>query len=315
MKMNTLSFVALLGGFGAIAACGSSTTAPPRGHSGSGNTGNTGNVGNFAGVGTAGSGNTGNVGIAGTGNTGNIGTGGSGNTGNVGTAGTGNVGTGGITFTTSNLLDDMQDGDNGIFHGTDGMGNDRVGYWYVFNDTNPPTTPPDTTGMQWPPPDLAGNGSMPFIMCGGATLDTTNCKLGPGHTAGAASDFWAESHGTGFTQWGAGIGFTLNNQTSTKMPYNASAYNGVSFWAKSDAALTIRAKVAIPTITEGSDYGIDAALTTGWTQFMMPFASITQPTWAKMVTPFTKNAITDVQFQVNGPVASFDIAIDDVSFF
>ncbi|HEY2408786.1 MAG TPA: hypothetical protein VGI10_22425 [Polyangiaceae bacterium] len=309
MKTNTLSILALTAGFGVLAACSASNVAPGRGHAGSAGAGNTGNTGN---VGTGNTGNvgTGNTGNVGTGNTGNVGTG---NTGNTGTSGS--VGTGGGVAMTGPLLDDLTDGDNTIapYSG-------RVGYWYSYNDA---------TGTQWPPSDPSG--ATPFLVC---PSSATDCLLGPGHTPAPAADFWAETHGTGFTVWGAGMGFDLND-TGTKMPYDATAYNGISFWGKANAATPVRAKIQIPTISKVADggtcvppadpmamgqcdnqYGIAAMFTTGWTQFMMPFATITQEDWGgkNLAPPFTKNSITDVQWQVAQGVA-FDIAVDDITFY
>jgi hypothetical protein len=313
MKTNTLSILALSAGFSVLAACSASNVAPSRGKggaTGAGGTGNTGNVGT-GNTGNVGTGNTGNVG---TGNTGNVGTG---NTGNTGTSGS--VGAGGGVAMTGPLLDDLTDGENTIapFSG-------RVGYWYTYNDT---------TGTQWPPSDPSGQS--PFLVCPSSPAD---CMLGPGHTPAPAADFWAETHGTGFATWGAGMGFDLNDQPPVgKAPYDASAYQGISFWGKASAALAVRAKVQIPTIsavanggtcvppadpnaTSGkcdNQYGIAAMFTTGWTQFMMPFATIAQEDWGGaqlMGTPFTKNSITDVQWQVPQGVV-FDFAVDDITFY
>jgi hypothetical protein len=48
--------------------------------------------------------------------------------------------------------------------------------------------------------------------------------------------------GTGFTGWGSGLGVDLDNEggrQEDKVPYNASEYTGVTFWARADAPLSV----------------------------------------------------------------------------
>ncbi|HEY4159990.1 MAG TPA: hypothetical protein VGM29_17885 [Polyangiaceae bacterium] len=277
--------------------------------------------GGSAGLGIAGvtiSGGAPSGGAGAGGASGNGGAGTAGTTGSAGKAGSsgGSAGSAGTT-PIGPLLDDLTDGDNTI-----APLSGRVGYWYAYNDM---------TGTQWPPADPSG--AIPFLVCPSSAVD---CKLGPGHTAAPAADFWAETHGSGFTTWGAGIGFDLNDD-GQKHPYDASAYSGISFWGKAEAATPVRAQIQIPavsTVVNGgtcvppadpsasgkcdNQYGINATFTTVWTQFMMPFATITQEDWGgEQFTPiggFTKNAITDVQWIVPQGVV-FDFAVDDITFY
>lgn len=195
-------------------------------------------------------------------------------------------------------IDDLEDGDNAIE-----MIGQRIGYWYTYNDG---------TGMQTPAPDPSG--VIPFKP-----------------TAGGHSPlFSAETNGTAFTTWGAGMGFDFNNTAKKSCVYNASAYTGIKFWAKGNVAL--KAMVKIPATTQStSDSGTctatamcedhytltpTPALTTTWTQYTITFADATsfaQAGWGVKV-PFDKSNIIAMQFQINMGVA-FDFAVDDVTFF
>jgi hypothetical protein len=200
-------------------------------------------------------------------------------------------------------IDDLEDGDNTI----QALG-ERVGYWYTYNDG---------TGTQKPAPDPTGE--IPFQP-----------------TAGGHSPlFCAEtSSTTGFTSYGAGMGFDFNNTAKKSCPYNASVYTGIKFWAKGNTS--IRAMIKIPATTQSTSdsgtciapataatgclcecenhFGITQVLTADWAQYTLPFATITQdPTWGKQVT-FDKTSILAVQFQV-GKGAAFDFSVDDVTFY
>ena len=317
MKTRNLSLATfILSAFGVtIAACSAqSSGVPPRGDSGDTSTGDTSSGGSDTGVPTAGSGTVVTQPSGGSSSS----TGGSPSQGVAGSTviapgGAGPVvGVGGSTpapgtcvvaaGTMADLpIDDLEDGDNAIE-----MIGQRIGYWYTYNDG---------TGTQTPAPDPSG--VIPFKP-----------------TAGGHSPlFSAETNGTAFTTWGAGMGFDFNNTAKKSCVYNASAYSGITFWAKGNVAL--KAMVKIPATTQStSDSGTctmigppnmcedhytltpTPALTTAWTQYTITFASaatFAQAGWGVKV-PFDKSNIIAMQFQINMGVA-FDFAIDDVAFF
>ena len=45
----------------------------------------------------------------------------------------------------------------------------------------------------------------------------------------------AKTSGAACGTWGAGMGFDLNNCNAKSTPYNAMAFNGISFWYKSSS--------------------------------------------------------------------------------
>ena len=195
-------------------------------------------------------------------------------------------------------IDDLEDGDNAI-----GALGQRSGFWYTYNDG---------TAAQIPAPDPSG--AVPFKASAG------------GHSA----MFSAHTSGPAFTTWGAGMGFDFNNTSAKSCVYNASAYTGIKFWAKGNAA--IKAMVKVPGTTQStSDSGTCTAtgmcedhyflqpkpiLTDTWTQYTIDFSSTTtfgQEGWGAKVA-FDKANIIAVQFQV-GMGVPFDFSVDDITFY
>jgi hypothetical protein len=303
-------------GAGNTANGGATTTGNPSSggssptNTGTGNTGNTGNTGDTASGGT--SSNTGPGAPGGTlpGSTGgggaSAGAGGSGPVTGASGATTASAGCPLVLATPDQLIDDLEDGNNQI--ATVGS---RIGYWYTYNDM--------TGGTQIP----ATSATMPF---------KPMMLPGGGHCGSA---YWAHTSGNAlFTSFGAGMGFDFNNVAGASTVYNASAYTGISFWAKGTPG--IRAMIKIPATTVSTSPGgtcvapatvtpaclcecenhfaINPMLTGDWAQYMLPFAAIKQdPTWGKQVT-FDKTKILAVQFQVVKMVA-FDFSVDDVTFY
>jgi len=211
---------------------------------------------------------------------------------------------GGCTVTTGIatelLIDDLEDGD-GLISGA----GSRVGSWYTYNDSTP-------GAVQTPAPMSTFKGTAPG--------STTSPK------------FAATTKGPKFTTWGAGMGFTFNNPGSKACPYNASAYKGIRFWAKTNStAVALKAMIKIPgTTPTTADSGTCVAsttnkcedhyylkpspmLTTAWKQYDLSFASAAQDGFGAVV-PFDKTNIIAMQFQIAMDVA-FDISIDDVTFY
>src|SRR5690606_20438218 len=96
----------------------------------------------------------------------------------------------------------------------------RVGYWYVYASTaaGAPTEivldPPNGTEMVLPSDADAYAGTYSMIVTGS---DVVN----------AVDDAGATTYGS------AGVGLTFNDNC----PFDASAYTGISFWAKGDATV------------------------------------------------------------------------------
>jgi len=231
--------------------------------------------------------NTG-VGGATTGGHGPVGTGGSA-TGSGGSATVGGCKAAVGAATELLTIDDLEDGDNVIT-----PAGSRLGYWYTFNDGSA-TQVPDPKALFKP-------------TAGGST---------------ATPKFAATTSGPAFTIYGAGMGFDFNNTASKSCPYDASAYSGITFWAKGNVAMLkamIKIPATTPTTADGGTcaamcedhFNVKATLTSAWKQFSMPFATITQDKFGTAAT-FDKAHILAVQFQVPQAVP-FDISIDDIAF-
>ncbi|AUX46738.1 uncharacterized protein SOCE26_082470 [Sorangium cellulosum] len=207
----------------------------------------------------------------------------------------------------ADMIDDMEDGDNAI---NDAGG--REGYWYSFNDGT-------ETAMQTPPA-APGEEAEPFTM---TTLDPARLQ----------STTAACTQGSGFTAWGAAIGFDLNNPYGVKMPYDGSAHRGITFWARIAAGTADRVKVMISdgsTAPEGGHCDPDGiepemcndnwadtlTLSDRWEQHAIAFEDLVQGQWgAEPLTPtLDATAMYSVQLLVD-PSVDFDFCIDDIGFY
>jgi hypothetical protein len=149
------------------------------------------------------------------------------------------------------------------------------------------------------------------------------------HVAG--SGFMGPASGT---NWGAGSGFALAGFTAgglsaqggmTRMAADVSAYNGISFFAKSSLASDIM--VEFPTddtdpayctcdaafVCYASHYVIVPAVAADWTKYTIKFSDLKQPTYTVSPIPFDRTSLLQIDFDSNGPVDAFDFWIDDVT--
>ncbi len=199
----------------------------------------------------------------------------------------------------SELIDDLEDGDDAI----DEAGG-RMGGWYTFNDAS-------TTGSQIPP----ASGFTPTT--GGA----------------GGSAFSASTSGTGFTVWGAGMGFDLNNPaavglTGPRAAYDASRFASIGFKARGNVPFRVSLEVTgvtpsdrggtcTPSTVEGEEcddlHGTMIDPTSEWQHYVVRFEQIRQGGWGRAV-PFAATDVTAVLFQADKDL-SFDVAVDDVRFY
>lgn len=183
----------------------------------------------------------------------------------------------------------------------------RGGGFYMFNDG---------TGMQKPP-----TGGLP---------DAT-------HVMRCESTFALCTSGSGFTTWGAGFGTDLGQVAKLadggmgkKTAYDASAYKGVSFWAKSNSAsvsvrLSVKDKNTAPEggvcdamMTSGAmacndDWGKSFTFTSDWKPYTLMFSEMRQSGWGAAYSAFDVKDAYSIQFQVNKGI-DFDLCIDDLAF-
>lgn len=190
-----------------------------------------------------------------------------------------------------NLIDDLEDGDGAII-----MQAGRVGSWFTYND--------GSAGTQTPP---AGSTFLPELIPGGR----------------GASLEGAHTHGSGFSKSGAGLGFDLNRSgVGPKKPWDASAFTGITFWAKGGPVMRFMVLVpgSVPVVeggtcsgTCGDHFGILINLTQSWVQYSIAFSSLKQDGWGDKAT-FDPKSTLAVQFAIGANV-SFDFWIDDVAFY
>lgn len=193
---------------------------------------------------------------------------------------------------TPTLIDDMEDNNNGVL-----ANKCRNGFWYAYND-----------------------GSGGTQKTGGVVSPFTMGSPGVGYNGTGTSLYCVEvSTTTGFTNYGAGFGFSLLGPQAN---YNASNYTGIQYYAKSTTgsptvafAITDNDVVnAVPAYSIGA-HTINFTYSGSWVLY--------QISWAQMIasgnayggpTVFDPSRIQQVQWSV-GPGVASDVWIDNVSFY
>jgi hypothetical protein len=211
------------------------------------------------------------------------------------------------------MIDDMEDMNNQICP-TAG----RVGSWWTTSDgTSTDLTP--AVGSEFTQTPIPGG-------------------RGTSHTA-------ARLAGSGFTGWGALMAFGLTTDGGNA-PYDASAVDGITFWAKTNAngvGFEINTLDTVPSSQGGTcvdsatsvncyqswQYWIDAPALDTWFQVSVPFSALAQIPGASATTgnilpgsaTWDPKKIVNVQqvpaagpFSPTGP-APFELWIDDVAFY
>jgi hypothetical protein len=217
------------------------------------------------------------------------GTAGSASGGSTGAAGSGGSGA------VADMVDDFEDNDGRII-----QAQGRQGPWHTFNNQN-----------------------------GGNQVPAFNGTFAP--AAGGANNSAYAVHTTGSGYSFAGVGFDLSNSTTTpespqSQAYNASAYSGISFWAKGNGNLRVELaqKSFVPTDRGGSCssgscwnvYGsreVQGKLTSSWQQFTIMFnSSMMQREDGSKSPAFDPSQLMSISFKHEG--STFDFWIDDVQF-
>jgi hypothetical protein len=206
------------------------------------------------------------------------------------------------------LIDDMEG--RGVPTGwLDGVSvaNPRAGTWFVFDDGT-------DGGMLTPAPAPAGSAAQIIATIPG----------GRGASAHAAHVVG----NSGFTNYGAGMGFNLNVDAGSPHVYDATAYQGFTFWARAagDASSTVvlfnvlDRNTAMPPsggICDGGacngSFGSTLVLTDAWQLFTVHYTDLRRPVWAiSDGSPFDPSNMIGCQFQVEGQ--AFDLWVDDIYF-
>jgi expansin (peptidoglycan-binding protein) len=220
--------------------------------------------------------------------------------GGTGTGGSEGVGgtSGGGSGDTSELIDDLEDGDVRIA-ATDG----RVGYWYSYNEDS---ARPRLTA--------------PAASEGGYAVHATGS-----HRSGQAAD----------TAFG-GLGVDLKNsdpnsegpRSESRATYDASDFDGFEFRVRcggSCGTKSIRFEIvttAIATADENGTctsskcwdaFGMDVALTGEWRTVRVPYSSVVQEGWGDSKS-FDPSKILGIAFEDLG-TGSWDFWVDDLAFY
>jgi hypothetical protein len=184
------------------------------------------------------------------------------------------------------LIDDFEDGNSQCLP-NDG----RDGSWHVLRDNSPD----GQLSLTEPPVPESG-----------------------GHEPSARAMHVSGSH---FTEWGAGVGLELRQQS---LPYDASSRAGLKFWARGTGAMrvifvqrnlasgTACSSCSASTPDCGQFYSTTVTLGDAWTELTVPWSDLTQDPVG--ITPFAPDQLTLINFE--SPAAeSFEFWLDDVSFY
>jgi endoglucanase len=190
-------------------------------------------------------------------------------------------------------IDDFEDNNNqtNVLEG-------RGGYWYTFVDKVGSTV--------WPEAGEAGG---------------TFAPSEGGHNSKYAGEFKGKI-GTGSIVFGA-LGMNFQDP---KAMYDASKYEGITFFAKRGANSTGKVRLKVPDVStdpEGgmcsecfNDFGADLNLTEQWQRIVLPFREMKQMEgWgAPRKAHIDPAKLFGMQWQVNVPGSDYDIFIDNVGF-
>jgi hypothetical protein len=150
----------------------------------------------------------------------------------------------------------------------------------------------------------------------------------PGHE----SEHALRARGSGFTEWGTGVGARLNDPPGAEKShaYDASAYAGVRFWYQSQTQIAFRLQTLDTTsiyntfidggtctfsVGQCANFAFVLPPAASWTEVALTWDQITQPDWSLIVdTELDPATIVELRWE-SMPGDTFDYQIDDVSFF
>jgi len=181
------------------------------------------------------------------------------------------------------LVDDLEDGDT-LIPKQDG----RDGWWYTWVDG---------TGGEFMP---AG-------------------AWAPTDVDAFAGQFSARISGSGFLDWGATLGVTLNREC----PYDGSAFSGIEFWARGVGRTRVRFTTMAtvpnglsPGTCEGvcwDDFGTFIDLTQTWTRYTVAWGDLSQEGWGEPA-EFDPLGLLAIVWQAGMSGTEFDVWVDDIRF-
>ena len=157
------------------------------------------------------------------------------------------------------------------------------------------------------------------MMAGGAFTNPSGMTFTPSMGSSSGMGCAARIAGDGFNTWGAAEGFNLLDPS--KLPYDASAYKGITFKAKANVAMSLRVNFpnkdtdmsGLVCTKCSDDFGADVAIGTAWQQYTVKFVDVAAAGWG-MPQPasFDVKTIYSIHFQVK--TMPFDLSIDSIDF-
>jgi hypothetical protein len=199
------------------------------------------------------------------------------------------------------MIDDMEDRNASVL----AAGNRTGGWWSGGDETEGATIVP-----------APGEPALPELIPGGR----------------CASQYAMRVTGQGFADWGAVLGVSLAYDSSGGAFYDASDYEGITFWARVGDTSTNRMRFAIT--DENSEpkggkcvenggageecfdaFGVTInTLETTWKRYQVPFSGLSQRNFGLPAGALATSALYVVGFNVE-PNSIFDLWVDDVSFY
>jgi len=192
------------------------------------------------------------------------------------------------------VIDDFEDSNNQIT-----VSGDRGGYWYTYADKEGSTV--------WPESGDKGG---------------TFAPVEGGHESKYAVNVKGKLAGKSIVYAATGLNFRDPKET-----YDASMYEGVTFWAKIGAAgSTPKMTVKMPdgnTDPDGqvcsacfNDYGAIVTLTDQWQRIVLPFRDLRQEgDWGAPRKPhLDSKRLFAIHFEAKSPGSDYDFWIDDIAF-
>ncbi len=131
-----------------------------------------------------------------------------------------------------------------------------------------------------------------------------------------------------FTTWGVVLGTGLNDALGLNCPYDASAYGGISFYAKGSGQIrfAVAESAIYPTSLGGTcvsptpadadcfnAHGKLITLTADWTQYEIPWSELAQGNWGVRAA-FDPKTIMLIEFAATNEQQPFDFWVDELQF-
>jgi endoglucanase len=191
------------------------------------------------------------------------------------------------------VIDDLEDNNNQI-----NVTDERGGYWYTYADQKGSTI--------WP---VQGDQGGTFTAVEG------------GHESKFAVEMRGKLAGESIVYAAMGLNFR-----DPKEAFDASKYEGITFFAKRTASSASKLVVKLPdgnTDPDGgicsacyNDYGATITVGTQWQRFVLPFRDLRQePDWGAPRKPhLDRSKIFAIHWEAKASGADFDFFVDDIAF-